>query len=483
MSKPSVHSLTKTVPMIGLSFLTALGCGSSGPSNTTSAVELVAGAMLPRTGPNANSDWVSAVELAVLDMNAAVQQAKMPKPVSFRIEERDTASVEQTAHDVMAEYITLGAKVVVTEASNASIGANKANYDTTATTKLPLVSFTSTSSSLNNPNATDADPVRALALQDPENWFFRTCQISDATAAIRLRTVFGRGTNLDGDVNGDGVVKVVWIGTMDTSTMSSITGDQKAFTTYVNALPTGATPYKAETVLFDPGTDPTTFNYNDAIAKATDIYAADGTTVDGAPDLIINKALPNVAIPFIKAYKQNPQNTTPIFQDGSFRRNTLLAALGSAADGQQGVSNIAFESNASGQLFAMEQQQVTGWPPAAYESQGYDAMALSLLATIKATITAGAPADATPAQVRDALEQMNDPAGELVGTGASEFARAIQDIVAGRAINFQGASGNDDFDAVGNVKDRAVLWTISGGQFVETQVFDCVTDPTCPSVN
>ena len=49
------------------------GCGGDNKDNSVPAISMVAGAMLPRTGPNASSDWVAAVELAVLDMNNAVQ--------------------------------------------------------------------------------------------------------------------------------------------------------------------------------------------------------------------------------------------------------------------------------------------------------------------------------------------------------------------------------------------------------------------------
>jgi hypothetical protein len=466
-------------------FLT--GCGSdSTPTNTVKAVDMTVGAMLPRTGPNANSDWVSAVELALNDMNAAVKKAKMAKPLNFKIDEQDTASNEAMALAAMGTYQAEGAKIAVTEASNAAIGSNKWNYDPARTddsTKMPVISFTATSATLNKVDAIDADPTRAAALQDMSNWFFRTCPISDAVSAIRLAQVFSRGPTMNGDVNGDGKVKVVWIGSSDTSTVASITGDQTAFTKYVATLPTTAPGYIAETVKFDPGTDPATFDYGAYIAAATDNKDAN-MVEDFFPDLIINKALPTIAIPFIKAYKQNAANTIAILQDGSFRRNTLLASLGSAADGQVGVSNIAYMHNPSGMLFKTEQQAVTGFPPAAYEAQGYDAMALALLALIKASVVATDPTLVTGANTRDALNDLNhDAAADATvvqfGTGTDEFVKAIQAIEAGKPVDYVGASGNVNFDAVGNTLDLAVLWQIQGGQFVETNTFDCVTSSAC----
>src|SRR5262249_54215254 len=147
-----------------------------------------------------------------------------------------------------------------------------------------------------------------------------------------------------------------------------------------------------------------------------------------------------------------------------------------------GTSYVAYERNASGQVFATEQQQRTMWAPAAYEAQAYDAMTVSLLAVVKAAQALDDPSMVTPTQVRDALGQMNDPTGQMVRTGPTELKTAVQLIAAGMPINYDGASGPVDFDAVGDVRSRAVTWTITGGQFVETALFDCISSNDCPQV-
>jgi hypothetical protein len=325
--------------------------------------------------------------------------------------------------------------------------------------------------------------ARQEALRDTANWFYRTCPVSNNLSAIRLNEIFGGLGGNHGDTDGNGTVKVVWIGSTDSSTQSSITGDIKAVNTFVtaNPLPSGLT-FISENVSFDPGTDPTSFDFTSYIAKATDSNNEQTMAADGPPDLIINKALPNIAIPFIKAYKQNSANSYAIFQDGSFRRNTLLVALGTAADGQVGVSNIAYMNNPSGTLFATEQSSKTGYAPAAYEAQGYDAMALAQLAVIKASIDnmITDPATLSPDMVHTALDQLNNPSADVTfGAGATEFVKAITALEAGQSVNYNGASGNVDFDANGDTRDYATLWKIQGGQFIETQYFDCVKDNTC----
>src|SRR5690242_10071072 len=165
-STSTTRSVSKKFSMLGaaLSLLVPAilaGCGGDKkPENTVPAVDITVGAMLPRTGPNANSDWVTAVELAMLDVNAAIKAAKLARPTNFTHDENDTASNEAMALAAMQTYSGENAKVVITEASNAAIGSNKFNYDSTGAATaaaLPVISFTATSSSLNKATQTDAD--------------------------------------------------------------------------------------------------------------------------------------------------------------------------------------------------------------------------------------------------------------------------------------------------------------------------------------
>jgi len=463
------------------------GCGSSEPKPLP-PIELTVGAMaLP------HNDMSTALTLATLDMNNALaavnaaQKGAWRKPVTFAVETRDVVSNEQQAHDVMSDYRAALAKVVVTEASNSSIGANKWNYEEIAAGKtdmIPLVSYTATSVSLNNPAATDPDTIRQAALVDAGDWFFRTCQANDVLAAVRLGYVFHRGAAASGDVNGDGVVKIVWIGISDPSTQSVVAADRNAVTAYANDPANAAPPLVTRNVSFDYPASPDTFDYSAIIADAL-------STSDGhAPDLIVDKTLANVAIPLIKAYKATATASpaVPILEDGSFRRNPMLTGLGAAGDGQLGVSSIAYENSVAGARFAAAQKGLTGWQPAAFEASAYDAMIMAMLAVVKASQQVDDPlTQVTPAMVRDNLRTLDvpatrDPNRVVVTGGADALAEAIQAIIAnpGVNLNYDGAGGPVDFDAAGNVASRAVAWGIQGGQFVEQVFYDCVTSPACP---
>jgi hypothetical protein len=452
--------------------------GAGGTMARQAAVDITLGAMLPRTGPNANDDWITAVNLAVTHMNAAMLASSSARPIKFTLNQLDTASNQAMGLAAMSTFVTAGAPIVISESTGAATGGNMYNY-TTGNTPVPVIAFSATSGDLNNPTKTDTDPVKQAALQDAGNWFFRTCPVSSNLSNIRYGLIFSKGPSANGDINGDGSVKITWVGTADSGTASSITGDITAFGP---KAPAGV-PFIHETVTFDPGTDPTMFNYTNTILQITDNVTQDATggpVTDVVTDIIYNKALTNVAIPFIKAYK-NSGRKIPMFQDGSFRRNTILIALGSIADGSEGVSPIAHESTASGIAFAAAEEAMTHFPPAAYEAQAYDAAILAMSAVAKAwfadsTLTA-APA---PDLVRTAMTQLNDTAGTKFGAGVTSLTAGVNLLVAGSAVNYDGASGPVDLDSVGNSSSRAAWWVIENGLFVEKKVYDCIAAASCP---
>src|SRR5260370_21307061 len=103
-----------------------------------------------------------------------------------------------------------------------------------------------------------------------------------------------------------------------------------------------------------------------------------------------------------------------------------------------------------------------------------------MLSAIVASRSQPDPTRVTPVQIRDGLRKINDSSGEVVGAGPDELARAVNLIAAGRAINYEGASGPVDFDAHGNVRARLAHWIVENEQFVEVEHFDCVQSDECP---
>ena len=114
-------------------------------------------------------------------------------------------------------------------------------------------------------------------------------------------------------------------------------------------------------------------------------------------------------------------------------------------------------SNTSYQLFA-EAYKSTGMDPGApYAAHGYDATFLIALAIEQA----GA---ADPALIAAALPEVANAPGEVIRPG--EWAKAKALIAAGKAVNYEGASGSVDFDAAGDVPGFYSVNTINAeGKF------------------
>jgi branched-chain amino acid transport system substrate-binding protein len=160
-----------------------------------------------------------------------------------------------------------------------------------------------------------------------------------------------------------------------------------------------------------------------------------------------------------------------------------MEQAGEAGVGQRGVSRQAWTNDASGASFAQAYKELTHAQPGPYDGAAYDAMAVALLAAVKAAIALPDPATVTPADVKQAMTRLNVKSGQVIRTGVDEFKKAVAAIAAGIDIDYEGASGPVDFDN-GEVKANIALYEIQkvGGelQFVETQVYDCISDPSCP---
>lgn len=97
-------------------------------------------------------------------------------------------------------------------------------------------------------------------------------------------------------------------------------------------------------------------------------------------------------------------------------------------------------------------------PKAVFAGQAYDAAFLLALAIEENGSTSSAG-------LNDALRKVATAPGEIILPGEWEKAKAA--IAAGRDINYQGASGNHEFDANGDVPGLIVEMVVENGAFVE----------------
>lgn len=89
----------------------------------------------------------------------------------------------------------------------------------------------------------------------------------------------------------------------------------------------------------------------------------------------------------------------------------------------------------------------------------YDAAAISLLAMQAAPKLDGP-------SIRDALRAVQDPQGEVVGTGVDGLKKGLDALKAGKKIRYVGATGAFTFDKNGDVLGPMLIWKIQGGNIV-----------------
>ncbi len=110
-------------------------------------------------------------------------------------------------------------------------------------------------------------------------------------------------------------------------------------------------------------------------------------------------------------------------------------------------------SDASYQAFAGAFEATGNNPQAPYAAHGYDATFLIALAIEKAGV-------ADRSKLGAALRQVASPPGEVIRPG--EWAKAKALIADGKDINYEGAVGNNDFDAKGDVTGVFSVNTVGG---------------------
>ena len=109
-------------------------------------------------------------------------------------------------------------------------------------------------------------------------------------------------------------------------------------------------------------------------------------------------------------------------------------------------------------VFAKEMKALLLDPNAVFSAQAYDAAFLLALAIEENGTTDKAGLSA-------ALRKVASAPGEIILPG--EWAKAKKLIAAGKDINFEGASGNHEFDANGDVPGLIVEMVVENGQFVQ----------------
>ncbi len=188
---------------------------------------------------------------------------------------------------------------------------------------------------------------------------------------------------------------------------------------------------------------------------------------DGAEALVLI-GYPENGITILRQALEGGHFQEFVFTDG-MKAPEIIDAIGAQyLNGAAGTAPQAQTDTAAAEHFRQAYKASYGEvPPKPYIDTAYDATYLLALAAEQAEGTGG---DA----VRDELRSVANAPGEVVLPG--EWERARQLIADGKEINYQGASGDVEFDGNGDVGGSFAHWVIRDGEIVTDKVFTPAMD-------
>jgi ABC-type branched-subunit amino acid transport system substrate-binding protein len=192
--------------------------------------------------------------------------------------------------------------------------------------------------------------------------------------------------------------------------------------------------------------------YTSELSKAT----------EGDPDVLVAISYPESGQIYLREALEGGYIDTFIFCDGT-KSPDMNEAIG--ADKLEGTYGTAAGSALTDVRRTFEADYESAFavvPPLPYIDTTYDAVVLIALAAEKAGTTTDSAA------IRDALREVANSPGEVVGPGVDGIAKALQLIRDGKDINYEGAGGSQDFDENGDVVSTIEIWKITGGEIVST---------------
>jgi hypothetical protein len=483
MMKPTLSNITCAALLTA-----ATACTTTETEDNLPADAIPIAALVDQTGTSATLAFSGSIKLAFKQMNEALRRSNQ-SGIQFRLLLRDTASRTDLAIRHAREAAASGARALITEISADTIAVNALNYDDPPL-GLPINCFACSSSLINNPAAVDMDPRRQTAERDQGQYLHRLFMNSRFEAAVQMQIAMDRmdptgRSAIKGDRNGDDRFKVALIATddpygkgWDVALRARMEEMHPDFTKVTETNKTSV-----EVMYVSPSVNDTSYNWNADLSKLVDNRnenaMAPYKVMDGEPDTVFLALLPVGSGAVTKAFREAYGRMIPLQATTAFRRLHILRALGNYADDVEGGSPQQADPE-SGVAFQNAFRAEYGEEPEMLTSGSYDCAVTHMLAALVAIADGSDPAAATPGQIQDALNRINNPAGTPVGVGPEEFTKAANIIKAGGAINYRGATGDTKFDKEGDTFPIMVHYKVDKGQFTEDARYTCDNDhPTC----
>ena len=188
---------------------------------------------------------------------------------------------------------------------------------------------------------------------------------------------------------------------------------------------------------------------------------------DGDPDALAVLSYTGQASVYVREALEGGYADEFLFADGT-KGSEWIEGIDAwdALDGSMGTVQGSAGSAAK-EIFETAYEDSFGFPTShPFMGEHYDATVLIALAAAKAGSTTDSAA------IRDALRSVANAPGEMVGPGRDGIAKALALIAEGTDINYNGASGDLEFDEKGDVFGTIEIWTIKDGEIQSTGRFE-----------
>ena len=444
-------------------FLIPVACGSvedqpvestSQAVTTNTAQEFRVGVII-NTAAGGKSDLLAAINLAVTQVNMALQhigagQMTLKAVVREYTNTFSRDDAQLPAIDLVNNQGVLG---LIVDDSQQTIDVNELNYEVVRrinTQQVPVTCFQCSGDRIHSL----ADTAGAV---DFDGWLFRTYFNAIFEGGLQAQVVRARVHH--GDTNNDGFIRVV----LYTAIGDHERGTDRFRTVFDQITPE---PHSIETVLrSSPASDVSRIFDTLPDARPVDVVVMMMGPIDGFPGLTTIKN-------FQLAYPK-----PPIQLSEEMRRDAFLPALIATGLNLEGDSVLRVNNTPSGPLFKSAFSTANGHDPEITASYAYDSMVL-----MAGSIGRGVHFQAMdPDAIRSGFIGLNDPTGTTIRPRISDFETAARLINTDMPINYDGGGSKTDYDFFTreNYPDL-VHWKIEKGKFAEKEVYGCDPDhPGC----
>ena len=187
---------------------------------------------------------------------------------------------------------------------------------------------------------------------------------------------------------------------------------------------------------------------------------------DGNPDVLVAIGYPGQAEIYLREAIEGGYISTFLFVDGTKSAEMNQTVGADKLEGTFGTAPgtpLTDARSIFNRDFANAFAVISENP---FVAETYDAVVLIALAAEKAGTTTDS------AKIRDALREVANAPGGIVGPGVDGIRRALELIRDGKDINYEGAAGSQDFDENGDVLSTIEIWKIENGEIVSTGRFE-----------